>query len=201
MKLYNVTFDASDTRSYLEPCIPYSVGDGEDKVTPRVCLCDSVVHCIQAIAPVNRNIKEGAHFKIREVEISEYDKNLIYPYELKESEKVPDALENNEYWYLKSIPCEITECNIEDFDYEFTLAWSCISVEQCRDIIERYTDVLKNSLYKDSESMYKDFTKWAYENKQYEMADDVWEELAQLPWAQKTAIISISYYSVGKMQN
>lgn len=52
MHFYNITFDIEDDNKMLYPYIPGTAGDNEDKTTPRVCLCDSVAHCMQAIAPI-----------------------------------------------------------------------------------------------------------------------------------------------------
>ena len=98
MKLYNVTFDLNNTNNVLTPAIPESAGNGENKEIKRVCLTDSVEHCFQAIASCNREIRKGAKFIIKEVDV-EKDELLITPDFLFNEGYVPDALENNEYWY------------------------------------------------------------------------------------------------------
>lgn len=139
MTLYNVTFNIKDKRNILEPSIPDSAGDGENKTIKRVCLTDSIAHCMQAIAVGNRDIRVGATLIIREVNLKNLNKKLlISPRELKERGLVPDALENNEFWYLGKVKFKCITCKIVDFDAEIDLAWTCIPIQSCREIIKKY---------------------------------------------------------------
>lgn len=193
MKLYNITFNLRDTKDRLIPAIPESAGATENKTIQRVCLTDSIEHCMQAIATCNRNIAVGKQFIVREVEIPANHSKLIHPKQLYRHKLVPDALENNEYWYLESIRCKVYLCTIQSFSYEHTVAWSCITAKQVREIIEKYTKCLNLSKYKKSITVYNAFCTWAEKEKQYKMEDDVWDDIVMLPWAQKTEIRNIKF--------
>ena len=192
MKFYNVTFNLADNRDILTPCIPDSAGTDEDKTIPRVCLTDSIEHCIQAIATGNREVYKGAQFIVREADIKS-DEKLVHPRFLKELNYVPDALENNEYWYLNPIKVKRYICKIESFDYEFELAWSCISRKQCLDAIGKYMSIKRFVKYKTSKGIYNAFCRYCTEHKKWDWEDSIWEDLAMLPWAQTTKIYNLKY--------
>lgn len=187
MKLYNITYNLEDTSTMLIPKIPYSVGDGEDRTIPRVCLADSLEHCLQALGSANRDLTKGTCILIREVDVDENSKYLKKPLTLKESNKVVDALENNEYWYLKPIKCNIRKAEIINAETEFTLAWTCIPISKCKEIISKYSDFDVKE-YKESYDLYVTFTDWANKNEKWNEMDFVWEKLVEIPWVQKTAI-------------
>lgn len=192
MKLYNVSFDLRMTNDLLIPSIPFTTGDGEDKITKRICLTDSVANCMQAISTEYRHIAVGSKFLLKTVEIKP-DQYLIGPQQLVNWRKVPDALENKEYWYLKPVFCEsVQKCEITYFNHEMDLAWTCISVEQCREIVRKYTGLEFNRC-KTSKGLYDAFCKWAHERSYWSMLDNVWDDLAMLPWAQKTRIYNLKY--------
>lgn len=187
MKLYNVTYNLEDISNILIPNVPISAGDGEDNYIPRVCLADSLEHCLQAFGSTYRNLGDGVCILIREVEVDEDDVYLVKPSTLKKYEKVPDALENNEYWYLKPIACNVRKAEIIDVDTEFTIAWTCVSIEKCREIVSMYSNIDVDK-YKDSEELYNVFMDWANKNKKWKEMDAVWDSIVELPWSQKTAI-------------
>lgn len=192
MKLYNVTFDLKNTNNILTPAIPESAGNGENKEIKRVCLTDSIEHCFQAIASCNREVRKGAKFIIKEVDVEE-DELLITPDFLFKEGYVPDALENNEYWYLDTLKANVSIAEIEFFEYEFTLAFSCIPKEKCLETISRYTSIENFKNYKTSKEMYESFVSWADSEKKYNLSDEIFEDLAMIPWAQKTKIYNLKY--------
>ena len=187
MKLYNITYNLEDTSTTLVRKIPSSAGDRENKTIPRVCLADSLEHCLQALGSHYRDLRVGACFLVREVEVDERDINLIDPFILKKDNKVPDALENREYWYLKPIECNVKKAEIIDYDSEFTIAWTCVPIERCRAIISKYSPINVNKYY-NSEHLYDVFMAWANEHEKYKEMDAVWDEIVEDPIAQKTAI-------------
>ena len=188
MKLYNVTYNLGDTSTTLIPKVPDSAGDDEDRTTPRVCLADSLEHCLQAFGSHYRNLNKGARILIREVDVDENDAYLRKPLYLKETGKVLDALENNEYWYLKPIECIVRKAEIIDADTEFTIGWTCVPIEECRKIISMYSPVDVNE-YDNSEELYYAFIRWAEVNKKWNEEDTVWDEIVDRnPWARKTEI-------------
>lgn len=192
MKLYNVTFDLTNTNNILTPTIPESAGNGENKEIKRICLTDSAEHCMQAIASCNREVKKGGKFILKEVEIEESEL-LITPDFLYKESYVPDALENNEYWYLDNLVANVSVCEIEFFEYDFVLAYSYIPKEKCLEIISKYTSIEDLKDCKDSKEVHEKFIDWADKRKEYDMMDNVFEDLAMLPWAQKTKIYNLKY--------
>lgn len=195
MKLYNVTFDLNNTNNVLTPAIPESAGNGENKEIKRVCLTDSIEHCFQAIASCNREIRKGAKFIIKEVDVEE-DELLITPDFLFKEGYVPDALENNEYWYLDTLKAKVSIAEIEFFEYEFALAFSCIPKEKCLEAISKYTSIEKFKNYKTSKEMYESFVGWADSEKKYNLSDEIFEDLAMIPWAQTTKIYNLKYKEI-----
>lgn len=201
MKLYNVTFYLEDKRSVLEPTIPETAGDTENKTIERICLTDSIVYCIQALAHCNRNVRRGERFLVREVEIDRNDKYLITPEELKQKGYVPDALENNEYWYTKPLEFDLYLCEVGTFDYEYELAWTCIDRAQCVDILSKYAPTELFNQCESSEEVYQIFSRWCNERDMWNQNDEAWEELSMLPWAQKTKLYNFQYSTLQKINS
>lgn len=203
MKLYNVSFNLNNLNNVLLPAIPDSAGDTENKTIKRVCLADSIEHCMQAIASDNREMCNGAKFIVREVDIPLTKKSLVHPRFLKERGYVPDALENNEYWYLEPVKFKMYLCELEHFDSDFTVSWSCITREQILNIVTKYIKTKRFDRYKTSKGIYNAFCKFINEKTQfatetqrckyYNIYDEVWEDLVGLPWAQKTELTNIRY--------
>lgn len=196
MKLYNVSFNLNNLSDSMIPMIPDSAGDDENKTIPRVCLCDTIEHCMQAIASCNRNLEKGAYFILREVEINLSDKALVKPDYLKQTGYVPDALENNEYWYLKPLKAKVTKHVVISFNYEFELAYSCISREQILTIISKYMRAKRFERYKTSKGIHNAFGRYCNEHQLWSETDAVWEDLAMLPWAQKTGIYGLKHKEI-----
>ena len=199
MKLYNITFNLKDTRKILESAIPDSAGTVENKTIKRVCLTDSIEHCMQAIAVGNRYIANGAKFIVREVNIPKNANALIHPNQLYKNNLVPDALENNEFWYLHSIKCKTYLCEIIHFDFEHDLAFSCIQANDARLIINKYVPELKLGRYKNSKNMYDAFCNYVNKHCLWNEFDSVWDDLAELPWAQTTKITGLQYKIISKL--
>jgi len=209
MKFYNISFNLKNTNNILVPTVPESAGTGENKTIKRVCLADSIEHCMQAVASANREMCKGAKFIVREVDIPLTKKTLVHPRFLKERGYVPDALENNEYWSLEPLKFKMYLCELEHFDSDFTVSWSCITREQILGILRKYTSrsgfrtTKRFERYKTSQGIYNAFCKFINEKTRfateqgrityYEMYDTVWEDIVELPWAQKTELTNIRY--------
>lgn len=197
MTLYNVTFNIKDNRSILEPTIPDSAGDGENKTIKRVCLTDSVSHCMQAIAVGNRDIRVGASIIVRKVDTKYLDTSLlIKPKELKERGLVPDALENNEYWYLSAVNVKCGKYQIVNFDAEIDLAWTCININDCKEIIRKYLPLLNIERYRNTKNLYEYAMCYCNKYRLYDIQDIIWDELAMLPWAQKRSINKVQLIKI-----
>ena len=195
--LFHVTFDTENTSFVYHPRVPESAGNSEDRETPRICLSDSIEHCMQAIAPALRDVRAGAKFIVKSVWMPKGTPGVISPKQLKESGRVPDALENNEYWYLNDLKFDqVYQCSIKSFDYEYELGWTCIPLEKCIEVIEKYPNPFASgyNLYDNSKSLYEALSKWSNETERFEIADKVWDDLANaVPVAQKTTIQNLVF--------
>lgn len=180
MVLYNVIFrDESET--LLIPKVPYSAGDGEDKVTERICLSSSVRGCIQAIGPSNRFIAKGAHFIVREAIITDLE-NILNPVQLFLNNKVPDALENMEYWYTKPLSVTLHHYELIEYAQEYEIAWSCVNVQDLLGTLSKYTDA--EFTQPTSKQIYLAALKVLNNS----AIDALWEDIAELPWSQRILI-------------
>ena len=125
MKLYRIEWDFDDYYGSFEeaindyknystaPTIPHRLMKNENAVIPRICLSDSILGCINAIGPgvfLNTIELDVVVVKIyylailvHEFDVDINDKNLLTPSELVQKKLVPDALQNNEYWYLDNL--------------------------------------------------------------------------------------------------
>lgn len=193
MKLYNVSFNLNNTNNALIPTIPESVAVDEDKCTKRICLCDTVEHCMQAIAVGNRSIEAGRQFILRVTDIPKTSKRLIKPSVLKQYNKVPDALENNEYWYLDKIAFKVYRCIIKSFDYDRDIAWTCLTTEQVRQTVYSICNKIKLERYKTPKSVYNAIMNYVHKHDLYDLEDDIWDAIVELPWAQKTNIYNMNF--------
>ena len=117
---------------------------------------------------------------------------LVTPEELYNTGRVPDALENREYWYCEELNGRPVKCKITAIHREFTLAWTCIRPEQVHEVIRSLNPVYDNQ-NDSSQSIYNTAIKYADEVADYKFEDDLWDTLAMLPWAQKSEITKFEY--------
>lgn len=193
MKLYNITFCLEDNRMVLEPVVPETVGDGENNTIPRVCFTDSIEHCMQALASSHKTFEKDVCFLVREAEISKNDKDLVFPETLRDKGLVPDAMENNEYWYTQPVECRTFLCMIKEMECSFEMAWTCITKEDCLDIVSKYAPKTLFEKATESEEIYNIFYDWCNHHHKWDEMDDAWEALAELPWAQITKVVKFEY--------
>lgn len=198
MKLYHVTFDLEEPEiKVFRPRVPDSAGEGEDTYIPRICLAPSIEKCIQALPSGSRRMSKGEKIRIYEVNINIDDSNLISPDILFFKGYVPDALETEEYWYLKNLKMVSTVKEISSFDYDFELAFSCIRVpqviESTKVLMEGKPEKEKQELNKilnkrnlNSDDLYGEISSYLNKIEDYDFYDSLWEKLAMLPWAQTT---------------
>lgn len=110
MKLYNVALPEDLHSDVFIPRIPDFRVSGEDNVTDRICLSDSISGCVSAVVWggaqfedmfFNTNKIESYPIKVYEFDTEDIkDGNLIGPDELYEKDLVRDATINNEYWVI-----------------------------------------------------------------------------------------------------
>ncbi len=192
MKLYNVSFNLNNPDRILSPTIPKTAADDENKTYRRVCLADSVEHCIQAIAVENKDIRAGAKIIVRTVDTKNlYKQFLVGPQTLFDKKLVPDALENNEYWYLQRIKFDLAVYTILDFDADFEIAWSLIKIDDCKKIVHKWLPNFTIGRYKIPKNLYIAAMKECERLQNWDAEDGIWDDLAELPWAQKTGIYNI----------
>lgn len=192
MKLYNVSFNLDNIDNVIEPRIPESAAEDENKTFARVCLTDSVEHCMQAIASDNRDIRVGVQIIVRSVDTKDLcKKTLVKPETLFRHRLVPDALENNEYWYLGSIKFETALYTIMDFEAEYELAWSLIDINYCREVVHRYLPNIQVNRYKIPKHLYDVAMEECNRTKNWDAEDKIWDALAEVKCAQKIGIYNV----------
>lgn len=194
--LYHVSFDLYNKSCMFHPRVPESAGDGEDKVTERICLSTSVEGCMKAIGPCDRNLGVGSKFILRTVQMEYPNPNLVCPGTLYESGRVPDALETNEYWCLYPLIFgNVMECEITRIDVYHDMNWTCIKIDDCREIINKHCEDFNPYGYTNSRELYSAFVKWG-ENAdppKWDEIDDVWDDLLMLPYGQGLTINELGY--------
>ena len=189
--LYNITFDVEDTRTVLEPSIPESAADDEDKTIPRVCLSSSVESCVRAVATNKRSLYRGSTLIVRSVNTSTLDKCYLWtPDRLFIDNRVPDALETQEYWYCNTVQVDRKIYTVEDFDHEHVINWTCLQTEQVQNIATKYCDISAHT-FQSAFDIYQYVTRYLETDRKYEESDDFYEEIVELPWAQGIRISNL----------
>lgn len=192
IKLYHVSFDLSSTDNSFVPRVPVSAADDEDKVTPRICLSDTVEGCMAAIGPGDRYIAKGEKFILRTAYIPLDHPALLYPNDI--VERVPDALENNEYWFLEPIVFDqVSICEIESFGYEHSINWTCIKIEDVRKIVSKYIPDMDVNAYDNARNLYSVCAGYLNSKCMYNELDELDEEVVMLPWAQGLTLRNLKY--------
>ncbi len=140
MTLYHVSFGLQEIEKLFIPKVPESCAAilGEDAKTPRICFSSSIARCIQATECLPA---VGEPITVYKLEVEPNDSSLISPKVLYHSGKVPDALENQEYWYLKEVSLIGEHRIITHQDYELSLAWSVIKMQDVIKIVQSIIDV------------------------------------------------------------
>lgn len=190
--LYHVSYD-KPTRLFTPRVPEINKCSGENHSIPRICLSESPALCTQAIY-TSAYPAVGKEFWLYEFLLPL--NKLITPEELYSSGKVPDALENREYWYCEELEGQPIKCKLTAVRRELTLAWTCIRSEQVHEVIQSLNPVYDNQ-NDSSQSIYDTAIKYADEVADYNFEDDLWDALAILPWAQKNEITVFEYARVG----
>jgi hypothetical protein len=195
MFLYHVSFDdwfgenelAEGTKTFF-PRVPRTCANDEDQETPRICLAPSVELCVQAMASGSRDLRKGAKIAVYSVEIDDNDPYLRHPREI--VDKVPDAIENREHWYLAPIVMSAQISVVEDFVAFNDFAWSIITVQDVLNAIkdgipdqktkEVYLAVAESSA--SSASAYEAVIRCSNRRREYHIEGCVDDELSMLKW-------------------
>ena len=204
MKLYHVSYGKSKNKAKLYfPKVPETMAPGENNTIPRICLADSIEHCIQADqGPIRR----GQYFTIYHIEIEETDPNLIWPHTLREKEWVMDAVENHEYWYTKAIEMPGEVYRLKSYQKEKDVAWTALTLgevqKEVKKCIEKYELTISESELNEilavetTNVVYEKFMEWLKENKLMKAARDFKHEINILPWADITKIKNVEMEKV-----
>lgn len=176
--------------------MPISCADrlGEDSITPRICFAPSIALCLQAILGVP---EYGTLITVYKFCIEDTDPSLVPPMELFITNKVPDALENQEYWYLKPVTLEASYDVIIERVREFDIAWTTIPQQTMLNIahssIERNHLDIDESTFKDmtSKEIYSKVATYLNTMKLWDEEDVLYDSVAELPWAQIKRLTSV----------
>lgn len=187
--LYSVTFDLSDARTRLEPCVPATAAKEEDRATKRVCLAPTVSQCIAALGPEHRDLRAGRDVIVRKVDVSKLNPDLlVHPRDLFATGRVPDALEHQEYWYLGTVDVVPERFTITDFDYERAIAFSCIAVAQIDTLIKKHDPGNRHRTGESVKTAYERTVRGMQAAGRYEESDEFEDAVAALPFAQALRI-------------
>jgi hypothetical protein len=91
---------------------------------------------VQALAPDSRDLRKGAKIIVYKAKIEANDPHLRYPRDV--VAHVPDAVENQEHWYLAPLEMDGRSFVVKDYATYYDVAWSVVSVQCVRDIINFY---------------------------------------------------------------
>lgn len=195
MKLFHVSLGLQDKQKLFVPRVPESCakGQGEDDTIPRICFSSSIEKCIQAIETFPQL---GELVTIYTFEVDEQDPHLESPASLVKASKVPDALENQEYWYTKEVSLTGEHRVTAMLRREFALAWSRISVQDVQKLVQSMIEENDLSFSLDasianSEQLYNAFAFWLDKNELYNLSDIFYDKIAELPWAQLRKVTEV----------
>lgn len=200
MELYHITDNLNEPKNKLFiPRIPESAAEDEDQETKRICFSSSIEKCILGhpytsdILEINNRIRI---YKCNTENINKY--KLVDPLTLYFTNKVPDAFETQEYWYLDNIVLQSELYEITDFYYEHNLAWSCIKAS---DVIKEAKDIIGNNIELNN-IQYSEFDSQMIYNKVLSLYNDdrlldgLWDRLALLPWAMSYKISGLKLRNI-----
>lgn len=201
LTLYHISEDLVDNPTKLFiPRVPESAAVDEDKETNRICFSTSIANCIKATDILS--YMRGTSFTVYTLTVEEDDPYLVYPQTLVEKKKVPDALENDEHWYLKEIELKGERVMIKDIKAEMSIAWTCIPK---RAIINYLIDIAHIDPYFGEIAKMKLGTAYDYyitairymdEHEMFSEDDDLWDYVVEQPWAQSHTIYNLELVAV-----
>jgi hypothetical protein len=139
-------------------------------------------------ADARAHLKTGCNIVVYSVDSEDIPSScLIPPEELTRKKLVPDAIENQEYWALTDLHMQRDLLCVRDFSYEHTLAFSCMDSSGVRAVIKSVLPEFPLPDTDSTEQVYRAAMGYAHEHRLYGAEDEIWDSLAELPFAQKTA--------------
>lgn len=195
--LYHVSFDAKPGLHHFIPRIPdVDHTEYEDTSIPRICFSDSILKCISALSPANRNMREGALIAIYKMPFPISD--FVTPKELYEKHLVYDALEHNEYWYLEPIDLVGTVYCIINFNYEHAIGFTTIERYKFLQILRTHvpSHAVIDERIGDNKSLYESVTKQLWNDEYFTEIDAIDDALAELHYAQRIEIFSLTLQDI-----
>lgn len=182
MKLYHVSLTRTEAVKTFVPRVPETLSEelGEDRNIPRICLSSSIEGCLQAI---EASCRIGMPMMVYTVDVDAADPALIIPEIVRK--KVPDALENQEYWYTEPLQMCGQVYIVKKCDIEPCIAWSALNAEDVRRIVK---DAGGSGAGDCAESVYQGFLqelkgKPILDSEKYAKEDEVYDRILELPWA------------------
>lgn len=197
MKFYHVaTYKGATIQQELIPRIPNNTLDDENKDIPRICLSTSIEGCFIALQYIT-----DKPFILYELDIDENDKALLSSKYLYDNNLVMDALETNEYWYLKPIKAIGKVYTILSYDLDFDFAWSCIKLEDVINIVSgiiKDKEILTNLLEtnKTSYDLYESAQQFLYKKQFDRESDELFDSIADLKYATKKTYKDIELFEL-----
>lgn len=199
----NILFDNIGSTLFI-PRIPEHMADFENKTIKRICLSTSIEKCLIAANNLSM-LRDNVIILVYTVEIDDEDENLLKPNEVYNTGNVKDALENEEYWYIKPLYLDGEYYKIIEIDYEPCLGWKNISIEEfkyflrnvfnyveCDEIYKELNEVMNsiaNKDYSTAEEYYNEACKYLSDNNLYEYEDELYDKLVnELYWIQSYKI-------------
>lgn len=205
MYLYHISYCKDELNKVFVPRVPdIDPRCGENLTIPRICLANSVAHCIQAIqsTPMNDSI-----ITLYKVDTKHLDKKcLVTPEQLAGQGLVIDALENREYWYTKPLKLKGKYFQVKGMNLEFELAWTVIKrddiitlIKKClikNKIIMSKQDINKIFSYKTSYGVYQAFMRELNKRQLWDQEDEFYDSVAELHWAQIKKISNVQLLAI-----
>lgn len=195
MRLFHVSFLKDNLLKQFTPRVPDSAGATEDKVTERICFADSIEGCLTAMPSNYRHdyLAKGALITVWTIDTERLPEgSLVTPSELTYSNKVPDALDNGEYWVTIPLKLNGKRFRIIDYSYEFSVNYNALDLQSITDtayecLPNRFRDEFMNSFDRatcSNKEVCNRFYEITNRESLFNEEDDFWDSIVAMDWAQ-----------------
>lgn len=195
MKLFHASFLKEDLNKQFTPRVPDSAGTTEDKVTERICFADSIEGCLTAMSSDFRHayLAKGALITVWAVDTDELlEGSVVTPSELTYSNKVPDALDNGEYWVTIPLNLKGKRLKIIDYSYQFSVNYNALNLQSIIDIAyeclpEKFREEFLQSFDRatcSNKEICDRFYDITNRESLYNEEDEFWDSIVEMDWAQ-----------------